>query len=56
VIGAVETSPLYADTVESRLDDGVLFGMKSPAKLMTLARRNLQFLPHATDIKAMLKP
>ena len=56
VIGAVETSPLYADTVESRLDDGVLFGMKSPAKLMTLARRNLQFLPHAPDIKAMLKP
>ena len=56
VIGAVETSPLYADTVESRLDDGVLLRMQPAAEFMTFARRNLQFLPHAPDIKTMLKP
>src|SRR5512135_1048577 len=40
-VRAVKGRPLDTDSMEGRLDDGVLLGVQAPAELVTLSRRNL---------------
>ncbi len=39
-----------------RLNDGILFGVDTAAKLMPLTGRNLQFFPQAAGLRAVRDP
>jgi hypothetical protein len=53
VVRAVEDRPFYADPVQRRLNDRVLFGVESPAELVALAGGDMVLFAEAPDFQAM---
>lgn len=53
MMGAIKRAVGQSDTVKSRLNDSVLFGMNGTAQLMTFAGRDMLLFAQASQLGAM---